>query len=65
MVEAPVFTYEPAAAHADLRVLVEDLEQSLQHAGRDVRVGVEREDERRVSVADAGVRGPGEADVRP
>ena len=35
VVEAAVFTHEPAAADADVRVLGEDLEKSLQHVGRD------------------------------
>jgi hypothetical protein len=64
MVEAAVLTHEPAAADSDLRVLGEDLEKSLQNAGRDMRIGIEREYVGRVPVADPGVRGPGEADVR-
>ena len=63
MVERPVLELQPAAADADLGLLLHQLEQAIERSLGDARVGVERENVRRVAAADGLVVGGGKADV--
>ncbi len=58
--DGPVRVPHDRADHSDRRVLPGDLQERLQGAPRDPRVGVEKEDEGRVGIADALVRPGGE-----
>ncbi len=57
MVERPVLELEPAAADADLGLLLHQLEQAVERSLGDARVGVERENVGRVAAADGLVVG--------